>query len=83
VTRWSQVEGSGSFCPAYWAACTAAPGSRRRPVIPLTASRSRPVPSPPMRMCRSYDASRIGTLKRTPSPRMKSPLALPGSCVPS
>lgn len=61
----------------------AEPGSRRSPVMPLTASRSSPVPSPPIRMCRSYAASRIGTLKRTPMPRMKSPLAFPGSWVPS
>lgn len=51
--------------------------------MPWTASRSMPVPSPPIRMCRSYALSRIGTVNRTPSPRMKSPEALPGSWVPS
>lgn len=72
VTRWSQVAGSGSFSPLTWAARTAAPGSRRSPVTPWTASVRNPAPSPAIRTCRSYGASRIGTVKRTPRPRMKS-----------
>ncbi len=45
--------GVGQLSPRELRRRTAAPGSRRRPVMPLTASRSRPVPSPPMRMWRS------------------------------